>query len=331
MCRKYNSLISIIIPVYNVEKFLDRCVESVINQTYDNLEIILVDDGSTDQSPALCDRWIEKDDRIQVLHKKNGGLSDARNAGMDLSSGDYVVFIDSDDYVRSDMVEILFLRLTEDSSDLALCNYLCVSDDENYVNDYENSLPVSDELIDGRQAQRKLFGDMHWHYVIACCKLYKKSLLENFRFPVGKLHEDLFTTHLIFEKCNLVSCVHEPLYYYYQNENSITHNYSVRRLDALDAYISRFNFFYQKQDYYCAAMSTRFMIEKLLLARKKLNMKDKEIKKRIVYYKRMFNKQFRKIFFRKTGQVEKKKMLVFYFGIDVYRAFNALRCRVLHG
>ncbi|MCM1286184.1 MAG: glycosyltransferase [Acetobacter sp.] len=328
MQKKYNSLISVIIPVYNVEMFLDRCIDSVINQTYDNLEIILVDDGSTDHSPVLCDNWSKKDSRIKVIHKKNGGLSDARNCGLDCSSGNYVVFIDSDDYVKSDMIETLFLRLIDDASDLALCNYLCVSDDENYVNDYENSLPVSDELIDGKQAQRKLFGDMHWHYVIACCKLYKKFLFDDFRFPVGKLHEDLFTTHLIFEKCNLVSCVREPLYYYYQNENSITHSYSIRRLDALDAYISRFNYFYEKRDYYCAAMSTRFMIEKLLLARKKLDMNDKKIKKRIVYYKKVYNKQFRKILFKKADNVEKFKMLVFYFGIDVYRLYNALRNRI---
>lgn len=323
-------LITVIIPVYNVEKYINRCVESVAAQTYEHLEIILVDDGSTDNSPELCDLWADKDSRVRVIHKLNGGLSDARNCGLDICKGEYITFVDSDDYIEKNMLEFLLFRLKQEKSDLALCNYLCVADNSEYIDKNENCLPVKDELISGAEAQKKLFGYMHWHYVIACSKLYKRALFENFRYPFGKLHEDLFTTHLIFEKCSRVSCVHEPLYYYYQNEKSITHTYNIHRLDALDAYISRFEFFYRKHDYYCAAMSTQFMIEKITAAVENLDMKDKTIKKKICYYKSAYNKQFRKIFLKKTGKINRARMLLFYQGMGLYRMALNIKYKLIH-
>ena len=241
-------LISVIIPVYKVEKYLDRCVESVVSQTYKNLEIILVDDGSPDKCPQMCDDWARKDSRIKVIHKENGGLSSARNAALDIISGDYLTFIDSDDYVRADMLEIMYSRLISDNSDMAVCNYKCFTDngEEEY---WDNTYPVNDDIIDVNEAHRRICFDEYWHYVIACCKLYKSSLFDDLRFPEGKLHEDIFTSHLVIDKCNKVSCVSDALYFYYQNDSSITHNYSVENLDIVDGYFERFNFYYNKKLY----------------------------------------------------------------------------------
>ena len=319
-------LISVIIPVYKVEDYLQRCVDSVTAQTYKNLEIILVDDGSPDNCPQLCDSLADRDSRIKVIHKQNGGLSDARNFGIDASSGEYLTLIDSDDYITDDMIMTLYERIESDKSDLALCNYLCVDDNgdtSKYEN--ENDLPIQDEVIDADAAHKKLFGYKHWHYVIACCKLYKRFLFDDFRYPLGKLHEDLHTTHLIFEKCSKISCVRKPLYYYYQNEKSITHTYNIRRLDAVDAYISRFSFYYKKQDYYCAIMSVQFMIEKLITAYKNLNLSDKMISNKLKNYKSQYKKMLKMVIFKKTPNVDKLELAAFYFGFFPYRVYNFIK------
>lgn len=319
-----DELVSIIIPIYKVETYLDRCVQSVVNQTYKNLEIILVDDGSPDNCPALCDEWAKKDSRIKVIHKKNGGLSDARNHGLDAANGKYISFIDSDDYVAEHMVEKLYNTIKADKSDMAITNYLCF-DDEGSEFSYENKLPIPDDIIDKNEAFKKLFGDYHWHYVIACCKLYKSFLFDNFRFPYGKLHEDLHTTHLVFDKCKLISLVHEPLYFYYQNSNSITHSYSIKRLDAVDAYISRFDFFYQKQNYYCAMMNVKFMQEKLLTAQLSLDLKEKTVKEKIHYYRKMYKKLLGKVIFKKINGVDKLELLAFSLGVFPFRVYRYIK------
>ncbi len=317
-------LVSVIIPVYKVEDYLDRCVQSVVNQTYKNIEIILVDDGSPDNCPAMCDEWAEKDSRIKVIHKKNGGLSDARNYGLDAADGEYISFVDSDDYVADHMIQKLYDTMQTDKSDLAMTNYLCFDDNGSNFN-YENKLPIQNGIINKEEAFKTLFGDYHWHYVIACSKLYKRFLFDGFRFPYGKLHEDLHTTHLIFDKCSLISLVHEPLYYYYQNNSSITHVYSIKRLDAVDAYISRFDFFYKRQNYYCAAMNVKFMQEKLLTAQLSLDLKDKTAKEKIHNYRRIYKKLLKKVIFKKIEGVDKLELLTFLLGVFPFRVYRYIK------
>ena len=316
-------LISIIIPCYKVEKYLDRCLESVVNQTYDNLEIILVDDGSPDNCPAMCDEWASKDSRITAIHKENGGLSSARNAALDVMNGEYLMFVDSDDYIAENAVELMYNRIITDGSDLAICNYKCVTDteDEDY---WDNTYPVKDEVLDCKNAHEKINLGEYWHFVISCCKLYKSALFDNFRFPVGKLHEDMLTSHLIIEKCKYVSCISDALYFYYQNTDSITHSYSIKRLDIVDAYFLRFDFYYEKAYYSCAAANLWNTIFKLISARKNLDYKDDNVKRTIVNYKREYNKRFRKIIFKKTV-VNRYDLMFYYFGFYPYRFYNKLR------
>lgn len=313
-------VITVIIPVYKVEQYLERCVESVLKQTYSNLEIILVDDGSPDNCPSICDEYAKKDDRIKVIHKQNGGLSDARNVGIKNATGEYITLLDSDDYIHNEMIQILYDRLNADFSDLALCNYLCFDDNGNDYS-YENSLPIQDEVLTATEAQHKLFGDFHWHYVIACAKLYKKELFDNFEYPIGRLHEDLFTTHLIFEKCNKISTIKKPLYYYYQNENSITHVYNIKRLDANDAYAERYQFFVNKGDYYCANYCLKFMVEKLEIAYNRLS-KNEEALKIICLYKEKFDELYKDFLSYKCEIFEKDNLDLCYKDLGKYCRFN---------
>lgn len=334
MDRIKDNLVSIIIPVYKVEKYIHRCVDSVINQTYQNLEIILVDDGSPDNCPSICDEYAMMDNRITAIHKANGGLSDARNYGISMASGDYIMLVDSDDYIKHNMVELMLNRIINDDSDLAMCNYICVDEKGNEdCFGIENSLPISDEVIDSSQAQKKLFGKLNWHYVIACCKLYKKELFDNFQYPLGKLHEDLFTTHLIFDKCKKISCINEGLYYYFQNSESITHVYNIRRLDAIDAYKNRYDFYMGKGDYHCANMCLYLMVEKISLAYKKLDLKDKKNKLVIKKYHNIFRTKYRDFKSNKCKIEYRNVLNMFYLSdklYDLYMFFINLYSKISH-
>ena len=227
-----NELISIIVPVYKVEKYLDRCVESIVNQTYTNLEIILVDDGSPDNCPAICDKWAEKDNRIRVIHRENGGLSDARNAGIDIAAGDYIGFIDSDDYIEPDMYKKLLTVIHETNSDIALCNIRTVYEDN------ENSFSYKDTdittVFNNAAAMSALIDDFIRQVVWN--KLYKADIIKDIPFDVGKYHEDEFWSYKVIGKSSQVALIEYTGYNYLQRKNSIMGNsYSLKRLDAIEA------------------------------------------------------------------------------------------------
>ena len=227
-----NNLISIIIPVYNVEKYLDKCINSVVNQSYTNLEIILVNDGSTDNSPAICNKWADKDSRIKVINKANGGLSDARNAGLIAASGTFVAFIDSDDYIEPDMYEKLINTIHQAESDIALCKFRYVYETEQYSVCSADSFDITEyttfdamsSLIDDRIKQ------VVWN------KLYKVELIKDIMFDVGKFHEDEFWSYKAIGNSSKIAEIDYTGYNYLQRANSIMNNgYSIRRLDALEA------------------------------------------------------------------------------------------------
>ncbi len=233
-----NDLISIIVPVYNVEKYLDRCVESIVNQTYTNLEIILVDDGSPDNCPAICDEWSKKDNRIKVIHKENGGLSDARNIGLAVAAGDYIAFVDSDDWIHSDYIKILYSSLIKNNADISVCDINIVDDN--------SDIPIINEqhttkIFDNASAMKSLvqgveFASNVWN------KLYSVELLKNEYFKVGKYHEDEFFSYRIISKINSAVYNNIKLYYYYQRSGSIMNSFSIKHLDMLEVYIERIGF-----------------------------------------------------------------------------------------
>lgn len=312
-------LISIIIPVYNVEKYLERCITSVITQTYKNLEIILVDDGSPDKSGKICDEYAKKDNRIKVIHKENGGLSDARNVGIDASDGRYLMFVDSDDYISPDMVEVLYERVCMDKSDMALCDFMYV--DENYremAEENKNS-PIKNEIVSRYHALKKLTENGDWYYVAAVKKLYKKKLFDNIRFPKGKLHEDEFTVHYIFDKCNKISCVERPMYFYVQRNFSIMNSaYSVKRLDAAEAYIDRTVFFADKGFNNLAEETARRTLGIFMQAEGKLNLNEKQNKSRYFELKKQFEKIYRKKLRKNVNLKSNFGLFVFFTNEKLY-------------
>ncbi len=236
---KRDKLVTVIVPVYNVEKYLDECVGSIVSQTYDNLEIILVDDGSTDSSGVLCDKWNEKDDRIRTIHKQNGGLSSARNAGLEVAGGDYISFIDSDDYITVDYLEELVNALEKEDADFTFCDIESprLGDAERRVTE-----PI---VMSAGECRDYLLNPLSREYVlmvIACNKLYKRTLLEKVRFVPGRLHEDEFMiSNIIYDIKKAVYCPFRN-YIYRVNDQGITgkeNTYNVRHLDVIDAYEDR--------------------------------------------------------------------------------------------
>jgi len=225
-------LISVIIPVYNVEKYLDRCVDSVVNQTYKNLEIILVDDGSPDKCPQMCDDWAKKDKRIKVIHKENGGLSDARNCALDVMKGQYVCFVDSDDYVKLNYVEFLYNLLKKYNTKISVADNLMIYGTGRQVNisNYEEYVATPEGFF-----EKMLWGDRDLDNG-AWTKLYLSSLFEGIRYPVGKLYEDTATTFKLIDKCDRIAVKSEPIYYYMIRKDSITQcSFNNRKLEIIEA------------------------------------------------------------------------------------------------
>lgn len=232
-------LISIIVPIYKVEAYLDKCVESIVNQTYKNLEIILVDDGSPDNCPEMCDVWAEKDNRIKVIHKPNGGLSDARNAGMKVANGEYVAFIDSDDYIADEFVAQLYDVMLKEQSDIAECEVLKFKEDGIPSVSYTD---YNFKSYDTKQGLSMLMAENEFRQHV-WNKLYKSDIALSVEFAKGKLNEDEFWTYQVFGKAKKVSKINTPMYFYLQRSSSIMGaSYNIRRLDALEAKAIRQNY-----------------------------------------------------------------------------------------
>lgn len=224
--------ISIIVPVYNVEAYLEKCVESILKQTYTNLEILLVNDGSTDKSGELCDKLALRDHRIRVIHKENGGLSDARNRGIDEASSNLIGFIDSDDYIDEDMYETLYRQMVASKADLSMCGHYDVYHQipEKQVAEIKTWELMPEEAI-------KMVMEAKILSVTAVNKLYKKALFEQLRFRIGKIAEDAFIMVDLIHQCSKIVATNEKKYYYVHRENSITtQKFSLKFLNVIEAY-----------------------------------------------------------------------------------------------
>lgn len=206
-------LISVVVPVYNVEHYLKKCVDSICHQTYRNLEIILVDDGSTDCSGSLCDEFATSDSRIKVIHKSNGGLSDARNAGMELASGEWWMFVDSDDYIAPDTAETLLLAAVENHCEIAVCNMMRIYEDGKQEPFY---CPVTEPTI---WAGEQRFETLRQPSV--CNKLFRADLFKELRFPKRKFYEDTFVYHVLAHRANRIALTGLSGYYYLSRRESI--------------------------------------------------------------------------------------------------------------
>ena len=232
-------LISVIVPVYKVEKYLDRCVQSIVDQTYRNLEIILVDDGSPDNCGAMCDAWAEKDSRIRVIHKENGGSAQARNAGLDYATGEYISFVDSDDYIHTDMLFFLMQTIRIAESDIAECNYRVVDDNTDYL-----EVPGNDTLVcySTEQALRENIRDCTCRQLV-WNKLYACRTLDGVRFVEKKFIDDEFFTYRAIAQSKKIAVTSKPYYFYRQQSGSAMHQrFSLKWLQSAEAKIGRLEY-----------------------------------------------------------------------------------------
>lgn len=227
---------SIIVPIYKVENYLCECIESIISQSYNNIEIILVDDGSPDKCPEICDEYAQKDNRIKVIHKQNGGLSDARNVGIENATGDYLSFVDSDDAIHHQMIESLMKPLVENPNlMISACQYLEFDNDFPIENNPDHIQTITIDFND-------YFTKNFW--MVAWGKIYHKHLFEGIQYPVGRYHEDEFTTYKMCYFSKNIAFTEEKLYYYRQRSGSITSTSNIKRIiDIHDAIKERMDFF----------------------------------------------------------------------------------------
>lgn len=273
-------LISIIVPIYNVEEFLPKCIETLVNQIYKNIEILLIDDGSTDKSGELSDKYANEYENVTVYHKANGGLSDARNYGIDRAKGKYICFVDSDDYVDKKYCEILYNNLVNTESDISICGFERTGSQE------EKNIDYSQEKIttyaDSLEMQRNILileNEFNTVTTVAWNKLYKKEIWQDIRYPKGKINEDEFVIQYLLEKCNKIVYTNLNLYYYYQRDNSIIKsNYNKRKLDGVDAFKERFEFYKNTEKYNSLASTMYVRYMKLIIYHyiqaKKAGLKD---------------------------------------------------------
>lgn len=255
-------MISVIVPVYNVEKYVERCINSILAQSYSDFELILVNDGSTDNSRELCSKYTGIDQRVKLIDKSNGGLSDARNVGYENSVGEFICFVDSDDFINNAMLYELWHNLCSYDADISICSFKQLKEnDEIKVEKFSEIV-----ILDTDDCYSKIYNSSCvGEFTVAWGKLYKRELFHELRYPVGKIHEDEFVTYKLFSKSKRIVYTSAKLYYYLIRENSIMHSeFSLRSLDRLDAYTERIDFFVSLNKMHLAGLASQRYIEKAL-------------------------------------------------------------------
>jgi len=312
-----NDLISIVVPIYKVEKYLKKCLDSIINQSYRNLEIILIDDGSPDNCGKICDEYAIIDNRIKVVHKENGGLSDARNCGIDIAKGKYITFVDSDDYIESQYVEKLYDAIQANNTKMSQCNILIVDDNGEILEKtgYENiSVKTSKELL------KELYGEHCIENIVAWNKMYERELFKDLRYPTGKIHEDEFTTYKILYNIDKVAIANDYLYNYRKNENSITERkFNLKRLDMIEAFEERMQFFENKNEFELYISTLLMYMQKIkecYIKTKKFIDNSKTTQRELI---KKYRKNYVKILqFKNISNVKKIKWFLFYILPGLY-------------
>ena len=311
-----NEKISIIVPVYNVEKYLKKCIDSIVNQTYKNLEIILVDDGATDRSGEICDELAKLDNRIKVYHKKNGGLSDARNYGVERATGDYIGFVDSDDYIDAEMYEKLYEAITKEDADVAECSFKIIYPDRvELFNDeeYYNVLGEQ-EYLEEYLKLKKIFGSV-W------TKLIKSTIAKKIEFPVGKLYEDTYYAYDLIDIVDKYVIMDNPYYNYLMRENSITNAKFNPRIFDLVEIVEKFhmnvyrNYPSLKEAADCRKMYAYFSVLNSILLEE--NFKNNTFYQQIINY---FKENYKKLLKNKyITRNRKLSIILINLNINLYR------------
>lgn len=304
-------LISVVIAAYKIEKYLGECIESIQKQTYENLEIIVVNDGSPDRCHDIAAEYAENDKRVIVLDKENGGLSDARNAGIAIAKGEYIVIIDGDDWIEPDMIESLYDKLVQENADLCICNIQVVDDNKNPIELSANAA-IKNEVLNKQEMYERIVKAPNWFYVVAWNKLYKKSIFDDVKYKKGKIHEDELAIHHIVDKCERVATIDKKLYNYVQRNNSITHNgYRIQQLDIVEAFADRTDYFINKgENQFAFRMLVRMrtvLLDGCISLKKN---KDAKVKDRIEELYQSYVSLYNRIDFKEIDSAKKNQMAI---------------------
>ena len=286
-------LISVIVPVYKVEPYIRRCIDSILSQSFTDFELILVDDGSPDNCPAICDEYVLKDNRVHVIHQKNGGLSAARNTGVDWvfanSNSQWIGFVDSDDWIHSQYLEMLSAAVIENNAEASACLY-----------SFENEC-IQKPKIEKANCKSYVFEDFFClrqnglNTIIACGKLYKKELFINKKYPVGKINEDLFITPRVLYECNQIVVLDVVLYYYFQSDNSIMRkSWNIHRLDEIEGSENLIEFLKEKKLHKAEKVAIRRLFWVLDRQKKEINM----LPQKNLQASRYLNKKYKRALFQ---------------------------------
>ena len=274
-------LISVIVPVYNVKAYLERCVNSILKQSYENLEVILVDDGSTDDSKNICDSFAASDGRVRVIHQSNKGVATARNTGINNSNGEFICFVDSDDYIHPDFVRFLYTKLIENDCDICMCNHL-VTDEWNYSINVNWDTPI--DVYSRDQIFDMFYTNMHGSIIMLWNKMIRRECIADIKFDDGYIHEDEGTTFKFLYNAKKIAFSSEVLYFYYSRDESITGvPYDGKRLDILKAYENRLSFYKEHSEKKLFDRECQYYLSEILANYYKVSilLKDKETLQRL--------------------------------------------------
>ncbi len=247
----HEPLLSVIIPVYHVEKYLGRCIDSILVQTYKNLEIILVDDGSDDRCGEICDEYAKRDARVIVIHKENGGVADARNKGLAKATGEYITFVDPDDYINKNMYEEMISRMKKENADIVMCDFKYVYKDNVCAGINESSGNAHIRAINGKEALYRSYDSYKAGilYSVLWNKICKRELYEDIVFPSGRIYEDEARVFMLLYKAPRILFVEYPYYYYHQHDQSIVgKKWTKKNTQLLDAYIDKLEYYEKNKE-----------------------------------------------------------------------------------
>ncbi len=314
-------LITIIIPVYKVEEYLERCIESIINQTYNNLEIILVDDGSPDNCGKICDEYQTKDKRIKVIHKENGGVSAARNDGIEASSGQYIAFIDSDDYINKEYIEGLYSNLKKNDCDISICSY---NETNEYTYSIQETIESEAHVYNSEQIMEKLLYQREI-YTSVWCKLFKRELFENVVFPIeSNIGEDLATVYKLIAKSKKIVYSNAKNYYYFQRDNSlIKSQFKIQRMNCIKYIYEMIDIINNKYPKLLPAAHNRLFMEAVFII---IQIPKKEYKDEYQQLKGIIKKYRKEVLKDKKSKKGYRIIaLASYFGIGIIKLIFKLK------
>lgn len=309
-------LITVVVPIYKVEEYLDECVQSILNQTYHNLEIFLVDDGSPDRCGEMCDTYAEKDARVKVIHQKNKGLSGARNSAIDIATGEYITFVDSDDYLKEDMIEVLYREALQYGAEITTAAF------ESFFEDGTKSTNPHGGKIFVYTKEKALDCFLFNDYLTPCVcgKLYSISLWKSVRCPEGKLFEDQFTTYKLIDQCKKIVFDTTPRYYYRKRMGSIGHSsFSKRTYDLYDAIHEEYNYISRKYPKECPNIAVAKITWEIVFVNMMIR-SDAIEAKTVVDVQQYARKNIKKVFrCRYINGTRKLQIILFSYAVGLYK------------